>query len=158
MSYALSSGVTGLLANQEMLDVAGNNLANINTTAFKASRISFSALLGQTLAQASQPTNTTGGTNPEQIGSGVGVVSITPDTGQGSIVDTGNELDMAIDGSGYFVVNDGSSNLYTRRNVRRRCQRLSRRHRQRLYGPACGNDRRKRWFSGLRRQLDSRAL
>jgi flagellar hook protein FlgE len=114
MSYALSSGVTGLLANQEMLDVAGNNLANINTTAFKASRISFSALLGQTLAQASQPTSTTGGTNPEQIGSGVGVVSITPDTGQGSIVDTGNELDMAIDGSGYFVVNDGSSNLYTR--------------------------------------------
>jgi flagellar hook protein FlgE len=114
MSYALSSGVTGLLANQEMLDVAGNNLANINTTAFKASRINFSALLGQTLTQASQPTSTTGGTNPEQIGSGVGVTSITPDTGQGSIVDTGNDLDMAIDGSGYFVVTDGASNLYTR--------------------------------------------
>jgi flagellar hook protein FlgE len=112
MSYALSSGVTGLLANQEMLDVAGNNLANINTTAFKASRINFSALLGQTLTQASQPTSTTGGTNPEQIGSGVGVTSITPDTGQGSIVDTGNDLDMAIDGSGYFVVTDGASNLY----------------------------------------------
>ncbi len=114
MSYALSSGVAGLLANQEMLDVAGNNLANINTTAFKASRIGFSALLGQTLAQASQPTSTTGGTNPQQIGSGVGVASITPDTGQGSIVDTGNDLDMAIDGSGYFVVSDGSSDLYTR--------------------------------------------
>jgi flagellar hook protein FlgE len=114
MSYALSSGVTGLLANQEMLDVAGNNLANINTTAFKASRVNFSALLGQTLAQASQPTGTIGGTNPEQIGSGVGVTSITPDTGQGRIVDTGNDLDMAIDGSGYFVVSDGSGDEYTR--------------------------------------------
>jgi flagellar hook protein FlgE len=114
MSYALSSGVTGLLANQEMLDVAGNNLANINTTAFKASRVNFSALLGQTLAQASQPTGTIGGTNPEQIGSGVGVTSITPDTGQGRIVDTGNDLDMAIDGSGYFVVSDGGGDEYTR--------------------------------------------
>ena len=49
MSYALSSGVTGLLAHQKMLDVAGNNLANVNTTAFKSSRVSFSDLLGQTL-------------------------------------------------------------------------------------------------------------
>jgi flagellar hook protein FlgE len=114
MSYALSSGVTGLQAHQEMLDVAGNNLANVNTTAYKASRISFSELLGQTLQQASQPTDRIGGTNPQQMGSGVGVSGITPNVTQGSIVNTGNPLDVAIEGEGYFVVSDGERFLYTR--------------------------------------------
>ncbi len=114
MSYALSSGVTGMQAHQEMLDVAGNNLANVNTTGFKASRADFAALLSQTLSQASQPTDSVGGTNPQQIGSGVGVVSITADMTQGSIVNTGNPLDMAIEGEGYFVVSNGEQALYTR--------------------------------------------
>ena len=73
MSYALSSGVTGLQAHQEMLDVAGNNLANLNTTGYKASRVGFAELLSQTLEQASQPTGSIGGTNPQQMGSGVRV-------------------------------------------------------------------------------------
>ncbi len=114
MSYALSSGVTGLQANQEMLDVAGNNLANVNTTGFKASRVDFAELLSQTLKEASEPTDRVGGTNPQQMGSGVGVATITPNVGQGSIVNTGNPLDVAIEGQGYFVVNDGSRDLYTR--------------------------------------------
>ncbi|NLH40199.1 MAG: flagellar hook-basal body complex protein [Planctomycetes bacterium] len=114
MSYALSSGVTGLQAHQKMLDVAGNNLANVNTTSFKASRIGFAELLSQTLSQASQPTDQVGGTNPQQMGSGVGVVSITPNMTQGSIVNTGNPLDVAIEGEGYFVVNNGEQQLYTR--------------------------------------------
>jgi flagellar hook protein FlgE len=114
MSYALSSGVTGLQAHQEMLDVAGNNLANVNTTAFKASRVGFAELLSQTLAEASQPTGRTGGTNPQQMGSGVHVGSITPNMGQGSIVNTGNPLDTAIEGQGYFVVDGGGHELYTR--------------------------------------------
>jgi len=114
MTYALSSGVTGLQANQKMLDIAGNNLANLNTTAFKASRITFEELLSQTVKQGSQPTERIGGTSPEQIGSGVGVAAITPNTGQGSIVNTGNPLDLAIEGSGYFVVSDGEQPLYTR--------------------------------------------
>jgi flagellar hook protein FlgE len=114
MSYALSAGVTGLDAHQKMLDVAGNNLANINTTAFKASRVTFEELLSQTLEQASQPTDRAGGTNPQQMGSGVGVSGITPDTGQGSIVNTGNPLDVALEGEGYFVVSDGEQYLYTR--------------------------------------------
>jgi flagellar hook protein FlgE len=114
MSYALSSGVTGLQAHQEMLDVAGNNLANVNTTAFKASRVGFAELLSQTLEQASQATESLGGTNPQQIGSGVGVAQITPNMGQGSIVSTGNPLDVAIEGDGYFVVSNGESQLYTR--------------------------------------------
>jgi flagellar hook protein FlgE len=114
MTYALSSGVTGLQAHQKMLDVAGNNLANLNTTAFKASRITFEELLSQTIEQGSQPTDSVGGTNPEQIGSGVGVSGITPNTEQGSIVNTGNPLDVAIEGEGYFVVSDGEQYLYTR--------------------------------------------
>ncbi|MBM4026846.1 MAG: flagellar hook-basal body complex protein [Planctomycetes bacterium] len=114
MSYALSSGVSGLQAHQEMLDVAGNNLANVNTTAFKASRVGFAELLSQTLEQASQPTGNLGGTNPKQMGSGVTIGSITPDMTQGSIVNTGRSLDAAIEGEGYFVVSNGDRALYTR--------------------------------------------
>jgi flagellar hook protein FlgE len=114
MSFALSAGVTGLQAHQKMIDVAGNNLANVNTTAFKASRITFSELLSETIKKASQPTSTIGGTNPQQMGSGVGVAGITPNTIQGSIINTGNPLDLALEGEGYFVVSDGQQNIYTR--------------------------------------------
>ncbi|MHC4482629.1 MAG: flagellar hook-basal body complex protein, partial [Planctomycetota bacterium] len=117
MSFALSAGVTGLQAHQKMLDVAGNNLANVNTTAFKASRITFSELLSETIKKASQPTTTIGGTNPQQMGSGVGVAGISPNMAQGNIVNTGNPLDLAMEGEGYFVLSDGSRNFYTRRGT-----------------------------------------
>lgn len=114
MSFALSSGVTGLQAHQQMLDVAGNNLANVNTTSFKSSRILFAELLSETIRKASQPTTSTGGTNPVQMGSGVGVSGIVRNMSQGNIVNTGNPLDMAIEGEGYFVLSDGQQNVYTR--------------------------------------------
>ena len=114
MSFALSAGVTGLQAHQKMLDIAGNNLANVNTTAFKASRITFSELLSETIKKASQPTSTVGGTNPQQMGSGVGVAGIAPNMLQGNIVNTGSPLDLAMEGEGYFVLSDGSQDLYTR--------------------------------------------
>jgi len=114
MSFALSAGVTGLQAHQKMLDIAGNNLANINTTAYKSSRITFSELLSETIKKASQPTANVGGTNPQQMGSGVGVAGISPNMSQGNIVNTGNPLDLAMEGEGYFVLNDGSQNIYTR--------------------------------------------
>jgi len=114
MSFALSSGVTGLQAHQKMLDVAGNNLANVNTTAFKSSRILFSELLSETIRKASQPTTNTGGTNPVQMGSGVGVSGISPNMSQGNIVNTGNPLDLAIEGEGYFVLSDGQQYVYSR--------------------------------------------
>jgi len=97
-----------------MLDVAGNNLSNVNTTAYKSTNINFSELLSQTVSSASAPTATKGGTNPQQMGSGVGVASITRNTTQGNIVKTGNPLDVAIEGEGYFVANDGEMDLYTR--------------------------------------------
>ena len=114
MSFVLSAGVTGLQAHQKMLDVAGNNLANVNTTAFKASRITFSELLSETIKKASQPTANVGGTNPQQMGSGVAIGGISPNMAQGNIVNTGNPLDLAIEGEGYFVLNDGQQNIYTR--------------------------------------------
>jgi len=114
MSFALSAGVTGLQAHQKMLDIAGNNLANVNTTAFKSSRITFSELLNETIKKASQPTTGVGGTNPQQIGSGVGVAGITPNMLQGNIINTGNPLDLAVEGEGYFVLNDNQQNVYTR--------------------------------------------
>ena len=114
MSFALSAGVTGLQAHQKMLDVAGNNLANVSTTAFKATRITFSELLSETIKKASQPTSTIGGTNPQQMGSGVGISGISPNMAQGNLVNTGNPLDLAVEGQGYFVVSDGSQDVYTR--------------------------------------------
>lgn len=114
MSFALSAGVTGLQAHQKMLDVAGNNLANVNTTGFKSSSIHFAELLSQTIKKASQPTSNVGGTNPQQLGSGVGIASISNNMSQGNIKQTGNSLDLAIDGEGYFVLSDGSQLIYSR--------------------------------------------
>jgi len=114
MSFTLSAGVTGLQAHQKMLDIAGNNLANVNTTAFKASRITFSELLSETIKKASQPTSGVGGTNPQQMGSGVGISGISPNMTQGNIINTGNPLDMALEGEGYFVLSDGQQSIYSR--------------------------------------------
>ncbi|MCE5326335.1 MAG: flagellar hook-basal body complex protein [Planctomycetaceae bacterium] len=114
MSNSLLSGISGLQAHQRMLDVAGNNLANVNTSAFKASRVTFAELLSQTLQEAGQPSATTGGTNPMQVGSGVQVASIDRNMSQGSLISTGQPLDMAIEGSGYFALSDGSRLVYTR--------------------------------------------
>lgn len=114
MSFALSSGVTGLQAHQKMLDIAGNNLANVNSTAYKASRITFSELLSETIKKASQPTANVGGTNPQYMGSGVTISGISPIMSQGNIVNTGNPLDLALEGEGYFVLSDGQQNIYSR--------------------------------------------
>ncbi len=114
MSNALMSGVTGLRAHQTMLDVAGNNLANVNTYGFKGSRVTFSELLAETIREATQPSATVGGTNPQQIGSGVGISGIDRNMGQGTLIRTGQPLDMAIEGAGYFVLNDGEKDVFTR--------------------------------------------
>ena len=114
MGNALLSGVSGLAAHQTMLNVAGNNLANINTNGFKGSRATFAEQMAQTLRQAQAPSDTTGGTNPVQVGSGVVLDSVDRDMGQGDIVDTGQPLDMAIEGAGFFVLSDGIRDIYTR--------------------------------------------
>ncbi|MBI5724439.1 MAG: flagellar hook-basal body complex protein [Planctomycetes bacterium] len=114
MGNAILSGVTGLKASQTMLDVTGNNLANMNTTAYKSARTTFKDLLYQTLQFASKPTTTAGGMNPQQVGSGVQVATIDRNMNQGTLINTGQPLDMALEGNGFFVLNTGSEDLYSR--------------------------------------------
>ena len=114
MSSALSAAVSGLKAHQTMLDVAGNNLANVNTVGYKSSTVTFAELLSQTIRGATGPTSSLGGTNPQQAGSGVEVAGIARNQSQGNIVSTGQDLDVAIDGSGYFTLFNGLQRVYSR--------------------------------------------
>ena len=117
MMRSLYSGVAGLKTHQTRMDVIGNNIANVNTTAFKSSTINFSDLMSQTTQQASGPNATTGtgGTNARQIGLGVKTGAITMNIdGQGSAQSTGNPFDIMITGQNFFVVNNGSQNFFAR--------------------------------------------
>ncbi len=114
LTNALFTGLTGLSAASTAVDVAGNNIANVNTTAFKRSRITFETQISQTLAGASAPSGELGGTNPAQVGRGVRVGAIEQDFTTGSIQPTGSSTDVAIEGNGFFVVDGGGQQLYTR--------------------------------------------
>lgn len=111
---SLLTGVSGMRAHQELLDVVGNNLANINTPGYKAARATFADMISQTIRAGSGPTENAGGVNPSQVGLGVQVASIDRDLSQGSLQSTGRTLDLAIEGQGYFMLNDGNQDLYTR--------------------------------------------
>ena len=114
MMRSLYSGVTGLRAHQTKMDVIGNNIANVNTVGFKSSRVVFQDIYSQTISPASASTSNTGGTNPQQIGLGVQLAAIDTMNTESSSQYTGRDLDLAIDGDGYFVVQNGSSSIYTR--------------------------------------------
>lgn len=117
MMRSLYSGVAGLKTHQTRMDVIGNNIANVNTTAFKSSSMTFSELMSQTTQKASGANVTTGvgGTNAKQIGLGVKSGAInTAITTQGSAQSTGNPFDIMITGDNFFVVNNGSENFFTR--------------------------------------------
>lgn len=115
MIRSLYSAVSGLRGHQTMLDVIGNNIANVNTASFKSSRVIFSDLYYQTLSAASAPTATTGGTNPTQIGYGSLVSSIDVINTRSSFQQTSRSLDLYIAGEGYFTVQDASgADHYTR--------------------------------------------
>ena len=117
MMRSLYSGVAGLRTHQTKMDVIGNNISNVNTTAYKASSIVFSELMSQTTQRASGPNAATGtgGVNARQIGLGVksGAININI-TGQGSTQSTGNPFDVMINGDNFFVVNNGQENFFTR--------------------------------------------
>lgn len=114
MQRALSSGVSGMLNHQLVLDTTANNLANVNTPGFKASRVSFSSALVQTQFSGSAPGANIGGQNPRQVGLGMTASSIDLDMRQGAIQSTGRTLDLAIQGDGFFEVTDGTNAHYTR--------------------------------------------
>jgi len=111
---SLSAGVTGLQNFTTMMDIIGNNVANINTIGFKGSRVNFGELFSQTLRGATQSNANSGGTNPVQVGLGASIMSIDTNFKQGVIEATGNDSDLAIEGSGLFVVKRGSKSFYTR--------------------------------------------
>ena len=114
MMRSLYSGVSGLKGHQTRMDVIGNNIANVNTTGFKSSRVTFADTLSQTQAGASAPTGNLGGTNPKQIGLGTGVASIDMLFTDGSVQATGKNTDLCLSGNGLFVVKQGNETYYTR--------------------------------------------
>jgi flagellar hook protein FlgE len=114
MLRSLFAGVSGLRAHQTMLDVVGNNIANVNTTGFKASQTEFEDTLSQALKAAGAPQGARGGTNPAQVGLGVSVAAINTTFTQGPAETTGVDTDLMIQGDGFFVVNDGGQQVYTR--------------------------------------------
>ena len=114
LTSALYTGLSGLDVNQTQLNVIGNNIANVNTVAFKSSRAVFTPEFYLTDQSGSAPTETSGGSNPSQRGLGASVGAIEKDFTQGSFETTGKDTDMAIDGNGFFVVNGSAGKSYTR--------------------------------------------
>jgi flagellar hook protein FlgE len=114
MLRSLFSGISGLRAHQQMMDVTGNNIANVNTIGYKSSQAVFQDTLSQMVNAAGAPQNGAGGTNPAQVGLGVRTASIAANFGQGAAQTTGKASDMMIQGDGFFVVRSGGEELYTR--------------------------------------------
>ena len=114
MMRSLYAAVSGLKGNQTYMDVIGNNIANVNTVGYKSSNVTFQDMLSQTLQGASSPSGTQGGTNPMQIGLGVGVGSISTNFTDGSTQSTGISTNLAISGDGFFVVGTPTNQMYTR--------------------------------------------
>ncbi|SDL06209.1 flagellar hook protein FlgE [Clostridium cochlearium] len=109
MLRSMYSGISGLKVNQTKLDVIGNNIANVGTTAFKNQRIRFQDVLSQNLKFGTGASSNVGGTNPSQVGLGVEVAGIDTMVSQGNMQPTGRNLDFAVDGDGYFVVARGKA-------------------------------------------------
>lgn len=114
MMRALFSAISGMRNHMSFMDVVGNNIANVNTIAYKSSRVTFQDILGQTVKGASSPQNGRGGTNPAQIGLGMNLGGIDTIMSQGSLQSSGKLTDFAIQGDGFFVVSDGTRSFYTR--------------------------------------------
>ena len=114
MIRSLNAAVSGIDANQTMLDVIGNNIANSNTTGYKTDRTEFEDLLGQQLSSPTAPTATSGGVNPMSVGSGVRVASIGTSFVEGSLQQTGISTDVAITGNGFFIAHKDGQTYYTR--------------------------------------------
>ncbi|NOZ06832.1 MAG: flagellar hook protein FlgE [Chloroflexi bacterium] len=117
MLRSMSVAISALRNHQVYMDVVAGNIANVNTTGYKASRISFQELLSQTLRGSSAPRGGSGGLNPIQIGLGVALGGIDTMFNQGSLQDTGRLTDLAIQGDGFFVLNSSSGFVYSRDGV-----------------------------------------
>ncbi len=102
------AAISGLDANQAMLNDTASDLANVNTVGYKSSSVTFADELTQVIRGASGPTGTNGGTNPVQIGLGVQVNATHNEMTEGSFQSTNNPLDVAIEGAGFLRVGTGT--------------------------------------------------
>ncbi|KEI16183.1 flagellar hook-basal body complex protein [Clostridium haemolyticum] len=107
MLRSMYAGISGMKVNQTKLDVTGNNIANVSTTAFKSSRVRFQDMLSQNVQEAVGPGKNLGGVNGRQVGLGVSVAGIDTVVSQGMLQPTSRNLDVAIDGTGYLIVARG---------------------------------------------------
>jgi len=114
MLRSLFSSISGMRANQTMMDVVGNNIANVNTIGYKSASAMFEDTLSQMLQGASAPQNRLGGTNPAQVGLGVRLAGITTSFTQGAAESTGRATDLMLQGDGFFILNKGGADEYTR--------------------------------------------
>ncbi len=114
LTSAMFTGLSGLNTNQFRIDTVGDNIANVNTTAFKASRANFENQLALTLGEGTAPGDVLGGTNPTQIGRGSALASVQRNFVSGTVETTGVPTDMAIEGDGFFIVNTPTGQAYTR--------------------------------------------
>jgi flagellar hook protein FlgE len=111
---SLFSGITGLRQHQTLMDVVGNNIANVNTAGYKSSSVVFEDTLSQMMKGASAPSPGTGGVNPAQVGLGVQLGAISTNFAQGSAQNTGRATDLMIQGDGFFVLQTGNTQVYSR--------------------------------------------
>ena len=116
MSQALHTASTGINSGTSQINVIANNVANINTTAFKSANMTFETLYSRNLSHGSAATKDGGGTNPKQIGLGVKVGGITRNFVSGEFVSTGRDLDTMIAGNGFYVVQDAEGKQYFTRD------------------------------------------
>ena len=115
MLRSMYSGISGMKANQTKMDVVGNNVANVGTTAYKKTTARFSDALYQSAIYPSAPSGVMGGVNPGQVGIGTKVSGVLKNMVQGSLQTTGRDTDLAIDGDGFFTVLVGPNQKgYTR--------------------------------------------
>lgn len=114
MMRSMFSAISGLRNHQTFMDVVGNNISNVNTTGFKGGRVTFQDILNQTVRGAAGPTATRGGVNGAQVGLGMALASIDTIMSQGNLQSTSKLTDLALQGDGFFVANDGTRNIYTR--------------------------------------------
>ena len=114
LGTSMYTALSGLTANTQILSVTGNNIANVNTTAYKRSQISFETQIARTYKSGSAPSDSLGGTNPAQIGLGVSMAATRKDFTSGTPQPTGISTNMALDGNGFFIVEQNGSRFYTR--------------------------------------------
>lgn len=108
------SAVSGMRNHMSYMDVVGNNIANVNTVAYKSARVTFQDVLSQTLSAGGAPSGDLGGTNPTQIGLGMKLGAVSNMMMGGAPQSTGKLTDFAIQGNGFFVVSDGENEYFTR--------------------------------------------